>query len=495
MKNVFGGIGAIVAVTVVLASACGGSDASPPPVTAEDGGADVETPDTSAADTSPTPTGECATNADCEAKLPATTPAGCAVATCDTLQKKCRFKAKDADGDGHLAKSCSAATLTIEAGDDCDDGDGNVYPGAWDGPATDVDSGPSAQADRCDQKDNDCNGSPDDGKIAVDGGDKTCKCDPNAPLPCYEYANGIPISASTLDANNNPKGLCKKGLRTCVNGIPGVCNGAVGPEAEVCDAQDHDCDGQTGNAGDTVAGAPSYCPDGDNDSYCTFTACVTTCAKPNGHRLQASCIGSTPDCNDGNANVKPGATEKCGDGVDSNCTGGDSETFGNLGASCVAGTTGVCRRTGTYVCNGLQNGTECNATPGTASTSGSTVASTDPLIDNSTATTGYDPHWDWNCNGTQELVDTLQGGSFRAAACGGDYESACNTFGTDSACNANVFTKYWTCRNDPPGFFISTTSPKLCGTNINSLTCLWQNASSKCSYVGNLKSDYTVACK
>jgi hypothetical protein len=541
--------------TICLVVACA-DEVTVPPTSDVDGDAagdaGASTPDTSTGQT-----GECTTNADCEAKLPPTTPANCAVATCDALQKRCVFKAKDSDGDGHPAKKCSAATATIETGDDCDDEDSNTYPGAWDGPASDEDSGPNARPDRCDQTDNDCNGSPDDGKIPVDGGDRTCKCDPNKPLPCYEYPNGVPIDPSTLDADNNPKGACKKGTRTCPNGIPGTCVGAVGPTTEQCNDLDLDCNGKSGNAGDTVPSAPiwykdqdndgygdkdtaprqqcvapaagwrqtlpntdcndndaqvnpglaeicdskdnncngivdegvtiAFCADADNDSYCSAT-CVQACTAPAGYRRSDTCLPGL-DCNDAVSTVHPSAFEYCGDGVDSNCTGGDSETYANLGQGCTAGTFGVCKRTGNYVCTAAKTSTECNATAGTA-TSGSSAPSTDPLIDMTQERTGYNPRWDWNCNNTVEVVDRLYGGSFRAAACGGNYQSACRTFGSETECNAGVFyAKFFNCDYYPGSFiWIDPSSPEMCGRYASYIGCWWQQQPGggyACDYIAN----------
>src|SRR5262249_23786068 len=75
--------------------------------------------------------GECRIDADCTWKLTATTPPDCAEAKCDSLQHKCQFLAKDADMDGHRAKTCSGGLLSIQTGDDCNDNDPNTYPGAW----------------------------------------------------------------------------------------------------------------------------------------------------------------------------------------------------------------------------------------------------------------------------------------------------------------------------------------------------------------------------
>jgi hypothetical protein len=59
----------------------------------------------------------------------------------DGTASSCKVSAKDADGDGHGNKLCSAAP-----GDDCDDANKNVYPGA---------------VEVCDGVDNDCNGKAD----------------------------------------------------------------------------------------------------------------------------------------------------------------------------------------------------------------------------------------------------------------------------------------------------------------------------------------------
>jgi hypothetical protein len=488
-----GGASAIVTVGVLLVSACSGSDASTGGGQ-DEGGPPADVPEASVPTPPPPPAGDCTVDADCTAKLPTTTPADCAVATCDTLQRKCLFKAKDADGDGHLAKNCSAATVTVEAGDDCDDTDPSSYPGAWDGPATDFDSGPGVQQDRCDQKDNDCDGSPDNGKLAVDGGDKTCKCDPNKPLPCYEYPNGVPISASTLDGSNNPKGMCKKGVRSCVGGIPGACNGAVGPEQEICDDQDHDCDGVSGNAGDVKAsGRQSFCPDADSDNYCVTGSCVTACVAPTKSRPQNTCLGT--DCNDAVGTTHPGATEYCGDGVDSNCAGGDSDGYGNLGTACTAGTFGICKRKGTYVCSGDKLSTTCNATAG-AATGAASSPSADPLIDLTQNRTGYDARWDYNCNNTMELAESLYGGSFNAYACAGspNYQEACQQLGTAAACNAGVFgAKFFTCA---AGGFDLTPS-LICGKQANYIGCNWQYSTSGCDYIPNTftPNNHAISCQ
>lgn len=72
----------------------------------------------------------CTTDSDCASKVPTTTPPGCAVAKCDTIQGACVFPTKDTDGDGHTAAICTAKDGTpIQTGDDCNDSDPKLWAG------------------------------------------------------------------------------------------------------------------------------------------------------------------------------------------------------------------------------------------------------------------------------------------------------------------------------------------------------------------------------
>ncbi|MCP3979257.1 MAG: hypothetical protein GY716_08015 [bacterium] len=73
------------------------------------------------------------------------------------------------------------------------------------------------------------------------------------------------------------------------------------------------------------------------------------------------------DCNDADPSINPGAVEVC-DSVDNDCNDGADEDFEpvvlgatGLGEACSAGL-GACEVVGFYVCNGVGDGTECNAT-------------------------------------------------------------------------------------------------------------------------------------
>jgi len=80
-------------------------------------------------------------------------------------------------------------------------------------------------------------------------------------------------------------------------GNPEICNDGI----------DNDCNGLTDNADPSCQFTPPpSCTDVDQDG---FSAEGGACG--------------TPDCNDFDANVYPGATEICNDGIDQDCSGAD----------------------------------------------------------------------------------------------------------------------------------------------------------------------------
>ncbi|MGC4120914.1 MAG: NBR1-Ig-like domain-containing protein [Myxococcales bacterium] len=159
----------------------------------------------------------------------------------------------DQDGDGHL----SIAT----GGDDCNDGDPNVFP---------------TNPEKCDDKDNDCNGSTDEGL--------TRDCTKQG---CH-------------------------GLESCTKGVWGGCS-APTPVSEQCNGQDDDCNGFTDDR--------ASCPTGFG---CSSGACQAlpdagtirpdaSTPRPDAGRPDGGCVASgacnSPDgCKSGMLSCADGTT-------------------------------------------------------------------------------------------------------------------------------------------------------------------------------------------
>lgn len=191
----------------------------------------------------------------------------------------------DNDCDGFVDEGCPWCTNPV---DEICDGIDNDCDGVIDNGVLNAcgSCGPVADGEVCDDGlDNDCNGS-------IDEGCKTCqpKCFPGPPekagvgaceygtrscsgefwgpcegavLPSPELCgptglgNGIDEDCDGIVDNGcvciegqsqfcgSGAGICKYGVRTCVDGAWTECVGGVGPEEEVCDGLDNDCDGLT----------------------------------------------------------------------------------------------------------------------------------------------------------------------------------------------------------------------------------------------------------
>ncbi|MFK8101181.1 MAG: MopE-related protein [Saprospiraceae bacterium] len=186
---------------------------------------------------------------------------------------------------------------------DCDDNDATSYPGA---------------PELCDGKDNDCNGSIDD---------------------------GLPLNTYYLDADNDGFGNVAVTVDTCLATAPAgyVANASdcddddnlVNEDAfEICDGIDNDCNGLI----DDGLMLNSYYWDEDNDGYGNPAIILDTC-------LSTAPIGyvtNALDCDDNNEMINQDATEIC-DGIDNDCNGlvddgltlyryyvdGDNDGYGN----------------------------------------------------------------------------------------------------------------------------------------------------------------------
>jgi hypothetical protein len=186
----------------------------------------------------------------------------------------------DADGDGFgdpavAVTDCAAPTGFVTTDTDCDDDDDQIHPGA-----TEV----------CDDVDQDCDGTADDGLPTsnwfADG-------------DADGFGTGLPIADCAA-----PSGTAS-GAGDCDDGDPNVYPGA----AEHCDGADEDCDGMADN--DAVDALPWFV-DADHDGFGSTTAASDACAQVFG----TSAVDT--DCDDAVATTFPGAPEQCNT-VDDDC--------------------------------------------------------------------------------------------------------------------------------------------------------------------------------
>ena len=195
----------------------------------------------------------------------------------------------DADGDGFGSavvspvSACAPQPGKVTNNTDCNDASTAIRPGA---------------TEQCNGVDDDCNNVVDD-NVATQS--------------YYLDADGDGFGASGSSpevACSPPSGRVPNAL-DCNDGSAAVRPGV----AEVCNGVDDDCSG-TADDGLTFL---DYYPDVDGDGFgASGSNPISACAPVVGR------VADARDCNDANAQVKPGATEVC-NGVDDDCEGGVDE--------------------------------------------------------------------------------------------------------------------------------------------------------------------------
>jgi hypothetical protein len=190
----------------------------------------------------------------------------------------------------------------------------------------------------CDGKDNDCNGLIDDaatdvggtcstgllgacsaGVFACSNGSVTCvSTTPPAPEVCDGKDNDC---NGTVDDGTLPEvgfacgssqvGACKFGTTSCTSGAI-TCNGAVGPKTETCNGVDDDCDGVVDDA---VTGANAACGSAVGACVAGKNTCI------NGAFQCVGAIGAQASeiCN-GAANGTGAIDENCNGSSDEGCS-------------------------------------------------------------------------------------------------------------------------------------------------------------------------------
>ena len=230
-------------------------------------------------------------------------------------------------------------------------------------------------AEVCDGRDNNCNGSIDEGT-----GGAACSCDGSGGLTCE---------------GGNRQGLCRTGATACVAGAL-LCRSSVTPTAETCDGEDDNCDGTVDNS---PSGVGVACDGTDvdtcNEGVTACTAGALTCTDPNGANPE-SCNGLDEDCDtridetvaglgvacdgsDGDACAEgvttcTGGALACSDatgnnvelcnGVDDDCDTAVDDAPTDVGVACSVGI-GSCLRNGATVCTA--GAPRCNVVAGTGS--------------------------------------------------------------------------------------------------------------------------------
>ncbi len=148
----------------------------------------------------------------------------------------------------------------------------------------------------------DCGGTDQDDTDAAIGSSRTWYADSDG--------DGYGNASSSTTATNQPSGYVSDST-DCNDTNAGINPGAT----ETCDSAntDEDCDGNADDADGSATGQSTWYVDGDSDSY-GGNSSLSGCDQPSGYTNNPS------DCDDGNNQIYPGATEYC-NGADDNCDG------------------------------------------------------------------------------------------------------------------------------------------------------------------------------
>jgi len=187
----------------------------------------------------------------------------------------------DADQDGY--GSGDERGECAYTGQDCDDGDATINPGA---------------VEICNEVDDDCDG----------------KMDPDSALGASTWwqdtdGDGYGDPDQAITACEPPDDFVDDD-EDCDDG-----DNAVHPDAqEVCNGIDDDCDGAVDHQDDSVEDPLTWYLDEDGDGYGDAEYSTTACDQPSGYTADAT------DCDDGDPDTHPGAFDRTND-VDDDCDG------------------------------------------------------------------------------------------------------------------------------------------------------------------------------
>ncbi len=203
-------------------------------------------------------------------------------------------------------------------------------------------------AEFCDLVDNDCNGETDEGLGEQTCGKGECThtvilCAKGKAQVCEALEGALPEKCNAKDDDCNGltddglgeetcgKGICLHTVQKCINGKPNPCQPFEGVQGEVCDGLDNDCDGIEDNPWADQVGQPCDGSDADKCAggigSCKADGSGVACAGDDENFVEL-CNGKDDDCN-GTPDDGLG-TETCGLGVCKHtidkCVGGNSQT-------------------------------------------------------------------------------------------------------------------------------------------------------------------------
>jgi hypothetical protein len=255
------------------------------------------------------------------------------------------FGSKDSDGDLHVDARCCNGT---SCGDDCDDTRGGTHPGV---------------PEVCNGRDDDCNGLVDDDGVQVPGyadADRDLYGDPTAPISACAGSGGL--SSNSTDCLD-------------IIGEGGYASPAF--EEILGDGIDNDCDGTTDETGGPAA---TWYLDEDGDGFGVAGSTMTSSTVLVGYALLAG------DCDDTDPTISPIAPEIC-NGIDDDCNGvadfaigindwEDDDHDGFVDSACGGGAGSDCddgdpntRPGATEICDGRDNDCDGTVDEGVCSTS------------------------------------------------------------------------------------------------------------------------------
>ncbi len=267
------------------------------------------------------PSGYVGNGTDCDDSERRAFPGGTEV--CDEIDNNCDGAVDegvstlwyaDADGDGFgdldaPTPSCERPAGSVRDATDCDDTTSNAFPG---------------NAEVCDEIDNNCDGTVDEGVTTTYYADFDGDRFGNSSLTQEACAVPTGYTTNETDCDDAVAAVNPDATELC-NSIDDDCDGALDNgfdsdadgiadcyDTEMCDGLDNDGDGVVDE--DDAVDASTWYLDADEDGYGNSSRTDVQCSQPDGF------VADGTDCVDSSAITHPGADEIC-DSIDNDCDG------------------------------------------------------------------------------------------------------------------------------------------------------------------------------